>query len=79
MTEAEARLRCDELNAELGHGELPWTAREVEPGDWRPARARTPGLPPREPYKATTEAKPKPPQPDDPRDSFSRGVPGYQG
>jgi hypothetical protein len=77
MTEVEARLRCEELNGELGQREVPWSAREVEPGDWRPVRARVPGLPAREPYKATTEAKPKPPQADDPRDAFQRNVPPY--
>ena len=77
MTEAEARLRCEELNAELGHREVPWTVRELAAGDWRPVRARVPGLPEREPYKATTEAKPKPPQADDPRDAFQRNVPPY--
>ncbi|TMK64928.1 MAG: hypothetical protein E6G53_06900 [Actinobacteria bacterium] len=40
-------------------------------------RPRIPGLPPREPLKATTEAKPKPPQPDDPRTSVFRNVPPY--
>jgi hypothetical protein len=79
MTEAEARERCDELNASLGQGEPPWTAREVEPGDWRPVRPRMPSMSPREPYRATTEAKPKPPEPEDPRDSFQRGIPGYLG
>jgi hypothetical protein len=77
VTEGEARLRCEELNGELGEGEVPWLVREVEPGDWRPARARVPGLRPREPYKATTEARPKPPQADDPRTAFERNVPPY--
>jgi hypothetical protein len=77
VTEAEARLRCQELNSELGDGDVPWTVREVESGDWRPARARIPGLPARERYKATTEAKPKPPQADDPRDASQRNVPPY--
>jgi hypothetical protein len=77
VTEADARERCEELNGELAEGEAPWTAREVEPGDWRPARARVPGLPPRQPYKSTTEAKPKPPQADDPRPSSFRQVPPF--
>jgi hypothetical protein len=77
VTEAEARRRCEELNVERSHGEATWTVREVERGDWRPVRPRLPGLPQREPYKATTEAKPKPPQPDDPRDAFQRNVPPY--
>jgi hypothetical protein len=77
VTEADARRRCEELNAELPHGEAPWIVREVSPGDWRPARARVPGLPQREPYKATTEAKPKPQQADDPRTTFEQNVPPY--
>jgi hypothetical protein len=77
MTEVEARARCEQLNGELPPGEAPWTVREVASGDWRPARARIPSLPPREPYKATTEAKPKPKQQDDPRDSLPQGIPGY--
>jgi hypothetical protein len=77
VTEAAARRRCEELNAELPRGAAPWTVRRVEPGDWRPARARVPDLPPRAPYTATTEARPKPPHQDDPRDSQPRGIPGY--
>lgn len=77
MTQADARRRCEELNAALPHGEPPWSISEIEPGDWRPARARILGLPPREPYKAMTEAKPKPAQPDDPRTAFERMVPPY--
>ena len=56
-----ARVRTGNREAER---DPPWIAREVSPGDWRPVRPRIPGLPPREPLKATTEAKPKPPQPD---------------
>jgi hypothetical protein len=32
---------------------------------------------PRGPVKETTEAKPKPPQPDDPRPAFFRNIPPY--
>jgi hypothetical protein len=77
VTRAEAEQRCGELNAELANGEPPWTAREAAPGDWRPARARIPGLPEREPYKATIEAKPKPPEAEDPRTAFERNAPPY--
>ena len=77
MTRAEAALRCEELNHKRSERDPPWIVREVSSGDWRPVRPRIPGLPPREPLKATTEAKPKPPQPDDPRDSLFRNVPPY--
>ena len=79
MTRAEAEQHCRELNAGARPAEAPWIAREVEPGDWRPARPRIAGMPEREPYTATTEAKPRPPEPDDPRDALNRNIPGYNG
>ena len=79
MTRADAEERCRDLNAALADGEPPWIVREVESGDWRPARPRIAGLPERTPLKATIEAKPKPPQAEDPRDALNRNVPGYNG
>ena len=70
MTRAEAQERSEKLNRDRPDGEAPWIVREASPGDWQLVRPRVPGLPVREPLKATTEAKPKPPQADDPRPPF---------
>jgi hypothetical protein len=53
-----------------------WVAREIADG-WEVVKVRLPEGIRRDPLKATTEAKPKPPQADDPRPSSFRQVPPY--
>ena len=79
MTQAEAAVRCEELNRERSERDPPWILREISPGDWRPVRPRIPDLPRADPFKATTEAKPKPSTADDPRDSVFRNIPPVGG
>ena len=53
-----------------------WLARETAPGDWGVAKI---GVPSRGPITNTQEAKPKPPQADDPRPPMWRDVGGPYG
>jgi hypothetical protein len=73
MTKAEAEARCAELNRESSG----WLVQEVEPAEWRPVHITGRGLVDPGPVKATTEAKPRPPQAPDPRPGISRDVPPY--
>jgi hypothetical protein len=78
MTKLEAQARAAELNAE-GAGDGTWFVRETSPGDYEPVRVKAPGLKPTAPLRTTTEAKPRPPEPDDPRTSYDRNVGGPYG
>jgi hypothetical protein len=76
MTRDEAQRACAKLAAESPDRETHrFLPREDENGDWSIAKV---GLPPSTNATGTaTEAKPKPPQPDDPRQSHSPiGYPG---
>ena len=53
-----------------------WLARETSPGEWRVVKL---GIPTRAPIATTQEAKPKPPQADDPRPPMWRDVGGPSG
>jgi hypothetical protein len=53
-----------------------WLARETAPGDWSVVRI---GVPSRGPTVGTQEARPKPPQADDPRPPMWRDVGGPYG
>ena len=55
-----------------------WVARQAGEG-WEVVKVTVPEGMRRDPLKASTEAKPKPPQADDPRSSISRQVPPYGG
>ena len=66
MTREEAETRCAELAREdPDRATHRWFPREDANGDW--TVVKVPAMGTRiDPIKATTEAKPKPPQPDDP-------------
>jgi len=53
-----------------------WLARETAPGEWAVAKI---GVPSRGPTTNTQEAKPRPPQADDPRPPMWRDVGGPYG
>ncbi|MDQ4048323.1 MAG: hypothetical protein M3131_02935 [Actinomycetota bacterium] len=53
-----------------------WLAKEQSDGSWTVVKIRMPPGMKVDPLKTTTEAKPKPPEPDDPRTSYDRGVGG---
>jgi len=79
MTEAEARARCAELAREdPGRETHRWFVREEADG-WAVVKVALPeGLRLR-PLTPTIEAKPKPPQADDPRQNNQRNAPGAWG
>jgi hypothetical protein len=77
MTREEAERERDRLTRE--HPDRTthrWMARSDAEGEWSVVKI---GLPPGmrvDPLTATTEAKPKPPQAEDPRSAHSRNVGG---
>ena len=74
MTRDEAMTEATRLGRE--HPDRTthsWMARETAPGDWKVVRV---GLPSRIPLGSTQEAKPRPPQADDPRPPMWRDVGG---
>jgi hypothetical protein len=77
MTRAEAVQERDRLQREHpDRATHSWMARSDDAGDWSVVKV---GLPPGgriDPVKATTEARPKPPQADDPRSAYDRNVGG---
>ena len=77
MTRAEAEQERDRLTREHpDRATHRWMARADGAGDWSVVKV---GIPPTgrvDPLKATTEAKPKPPQPEDPRSAYDRNVGG---
>jgi hypothetical protein len=79
VTRDDAEREAQRLNAEhperLSHR---WLAREHD-GEWQVIRVPLPPGARIDPLKATTEAKPKPPQPDDPRSQLSKDTGGMYG
>jgi hypothetical protein len=68
VTRAEAELECTERNREAADQPgVRWLVREAEPGDWRAVRVVIPGMHARGPLKTSTEARPRPEEPLDPR------------
>jgi hypothetical protein len=73
----QARAQCERLRKE--HPERSthtWIPREID-GQWQIVRVPLPAGMRRDPLKATTEAKPKPPQSDDAPPWQAGGVPPY--
>lgn len=79
MTRDDAKQRAAELNREHpDHHTARWVARERE-GAWELARISLPAGMRIDPVTETTEAKPKPPRPGDPRPAFDQNVGGPYG
>jgi hypothetical protein len=77
MTQAEAVETCKQNNRE--HPERAthaWLSRRNTYGEWSVVKVPKPAGAV-DPLKATIEAKPKPPQADDPRTGLPRLVPPY--
>jgi hypothetical protein len=80
VTRDQAEARAAERNAARPEGDTRhWIAREGDDGEWALVSVRIPGYSPVSPLKATTEAKPRPPQADDPRTNVVRDVGGPYG
>jgi hypothetical protein len=74
MTREEALAECRRLAAEHpDRGTHSWLPRELEGGEWSVARVGVPG---QGPLATAQEAKPRPPQADDPRPAMWRDVGG---
>jgi hypothetical protein len=68
MTRAEADRECTERNREAAQQPgVRWLARETSPGEWGVVRLTIPGLKATGPLKTSTEARPRPEEPLDPR------------
>ena len=77
MEEARARVAAHRLNAAHPERETwEWKALPGRDSDW--AVVRVPRRTPVEPVTATSEAVPKPPQPDDPWIGPLYDLPGYR-
>lgn len=77
MTRVEAEQRCAELNADSPAAGTRWIVRELKRGEFDIAKLSVPGLGNARPLIASTEAKPKPPQAEDPRPSAWRDAPPF--
>ena len=79
MTREDAELRAAEFNREhADRHRARWVARERD-GVWEVARISLPAGMRIDPVTETTEAKPKPPHPGDPRPAFEQNVGGPYG
>lgn len=75
MTREDAEREAERLGRE--HPERDshrWFARRGDAGDWHVVKVAAAGLG-HPPMKATVEAKPRPPQADDPRSNVARDAP----
>jgi hypothetical protein len=80
VTREDAERTCDRLTRE--HPERAtsrWIPREAADGEWSVVRIPLPEGMRRDPLKTAEQAKPRPPEPDDPRTSHSRNVGGEYG
>jgi hypothetical protein len=75
VTRDEAKQLCERLTRE--HPDRAGIARQEPSGDWSVAKVKLPDGIKRDPLKATTEAKPRPPEADDPRPAIFRNIPPY--
>jgi hypothetical protein len=73
-TEAEGLARSY-AREHPDRGTHRWIAKEDGDGSWAVVKVRIPGMN-TDRLKTTTEAKPEPPQPDDPRSAYDRNVGG---
>lgn len=76
MNRDEAAARCAELNREET-GERHWFPKQVAAEEWDVVSVSGTGFHPRGPLKETSEARPSPSDPPDPRPSIFRNVPPY--
>jgi hypothetical protein len=77
MTHDEAAAAAKRLSDEHPDRDThTWIPRELSADEWEVVKVRVPGIR-RDPLKASTEAKPKPPDADDPRPAIFRNIPPY--
>jgi hypothetical protein len=76
MTHDEAIARCQELN-QAPDREQHWFVKQTRPDDWELVSVDVPGRHQRGPLKESTQARPEPAVPPDPRPSVMRDLPAY--
>jgi hypothetical protein len=76
VTREEARQEATRRNAQPS-ADTAWIARRRQGDDWQVVRLRAPGLAASQATGAHVEAKPRPPEPDDPRPAVFRNIPPY--
>ena len=77
MTREEAQAECHRLGEEHpDHATHSWLPRELDDGEWTVVKL---GVARAAPLGSTQEAKPRPPQADDPRPPLWRDVGGPYG
>ncbi|HYP48216.1 MAG TPA: hypothetical protein VEQ61_06220 [Thermoleophilaceae bacterium] len=77
MTRSEAEASAKRLAEEHpDRATHRWVAREDPDGSWSVVKVKLPPGMRVEPLSTTVEAKPKPPQPGDPRPTYDRDVGG---
>jgi hypothetical protein len=75
MNRQQAEALCERLAREHPYSDsYKWLARQGGEGEWSVVKVRLPESLRRDPTKATVEAKPKPPEADDPRPAMWRDV-----
>ena len=80
MTRDEAAIAARELGAHhADRATHRWIPRQKEDHSWEVVKVALPPGMTVDPLKETTEAVPKPPQPDDPRPANERNAPGAWG
>jgi hypothetical protein len=78
MTFEEATAAAGRFSAEHPERDThTWIPREASAGEWEVVKVRVPAGVRRDPLKATTEAKPKPSEAEDPRPAIFRNIPPY--
>jgi hypothetical protein len=76
MTRDEAVARSEALNRETTD-DRHWLPRQVAPGEWEVVAVSGTGFRSPGPLKETSEARPRPSEPPDPRPSIFRNIPPY--
>ena len=80
MTRDEAEREVERLSREHPERESHrFVAREEDDGTWSVAKIAVPAGLGRGPLKTTTESKPRPPEPGDPRTAHERNTGGLPG
>jgi hypothetical protein len=76
VTHEDAIARCEQLNHDQS-SEQQWFVKQTGPDGWELVSVSVPGARGRGPLKESTEARPEPAVPPDPRPSINRDLPAY--
>lgn len=76
MTHDQAVERCEQLNRQ-GDGSEHWFPRQTAEGEWELVSVAVDAFRHPDPLKTSTEARPEPQEPPDPRPSIFRNIPPF--